>query len=64
MDRRIPVSNKLLSQLWAVQSHQLHLLKLRQIKPTINLRGKEPKQYKHLLQRKKKEQLAEGTLIK
>ncbi len=62
MDRGIPTPNKLLSQLWTSQSQNLHLQRLRQVKPTINLRGMQPQNYRHLHQRKKKEQLAEGTL--
>ena len=62
MDRSIPVSNKLLSQLWTAQNHNLHMLKLKQMRPTINVRGFEPKQYMHLQQRRKKEQLAEGNI--
>jgi len=38
----------------------LHKQKLRIVKPTLKLRGTEPKKYFHLQNRKKKELIEEG----
>ncbi len=63
MNRGIPTPNKLLGQLWAVQSQNLHLQRLHQAKSTINLRSMQPQEFVHLRQRRKKRQLAEGSAV-
>jgi hypothetical protein len=52
MYRAIPTSNKLLQKKWADKERDIHLSKLREIKPTVEIR--EPSQYKHLKKKLKK----------
>jgi hypothetical protein len=61
MDRGIPVSNKLLSNLWAMQAQNQHVKRVQQMKSSINFRRLEPKEYNHLQRKRKKEQLWEGS---
>ncbi|CDW81952.1 UNKNOWN [Stylonychia lemnae] len=57
MYRAIPTSNKLLQKKWADKEREIHLSKLREIKPTVEIR--EPSQYKHLKKKLKKTQMLE-----
>lgn len=61
MYRAIPTSNKLLQKRWADKEREIHINKLRDIKPTVEIR--EPSQYKHLKKKLKKTQMLEGKSI-
>lgn len=61
MYRAIPTSNKLLQKRWADKEREIHINKLRDIKPTVEIR--EPSQYKHLKKKLKKTQMLEGKNI-
>ena len=57
MNRGLPIGNKLLTKKWQEKDREIHLRKLRDIKPQINLSG--PTKFKHLNKKAKKEQLLE-----
>jgi len=57
MDRRAPVSSKLLNLLWTAQTQHKNMIKLRRIKSTMNIKDMKPRNYTHLKLRKKKAQL-------
>jgi len=57
MYRGLPSGNKILTKKWQEKERQIHMRKLRNVKPTINL--KKPKAFKHLKSRAKKEQMLE-----
>lgn len=57
MYRGLPSGNKILTRKWQEKERQIHMRKLRNIKPTINMR--KPKAFKHLKSRAKKEQMLE-----
>ena len=58
MYRAIPTSNKLLQKKWADKEREIHLAKLKEIKPTVEIR--EPSQFRHLKKKLKKTQMLEG----
>lgn len=58
MYRAIPTSNKLLQKKWADKEREIHLAKLKDIRPTVEIR--EPSQYRHLKKKLKKTQMLEG----
>ena len=57
MYRGLPSGNKILSKKWQEKERRIHLKKLRNVKPTIDIRR--PKHFKHLKSRAKKEQMLE-----
>jgi len=57
MYRGLPSGNKILTKKWQEKERRLHLQKLKEVKPTIDLR--KPKNFKHLKSRAKKEQMLE-----
>jgi ribosomal protein S4 len=58
MYRAIPTSNKLLQKKWADKEREIHLAKLKEIRPTVEIR--EPSQFRHLKKKLKKTQMLEG----
>lgn len=58
MHRAIPQGSKLLSKKWAQQEQEIHKKKLRDIRPTVEIR--EPPKFKHLKKKLKKTQMLEG----
>lgn len=52
MYRSQPKASKLLSKKWRDQEHAIHMEKLRNIKPTVNLSA--PAQFRHLKTKPKK----------
>ena len=63
MYRAIPVGSKLLQRKWDQQNRDIHIGKLREAKPSVDVR--EPAQFKHIKKKLKKNQLLEGksTLV-
>lgn len=57
MYRGLPSGNKILTKKWQEKERRIHMQKLRNVKPTIDL--KKPKNFKHLKSRAKKEQMLE-----
>jgi hypothetical protein len=62
MYRAIPVGSKLLQRKWDQKERELHLSKLREAKPSIDVR--EPTQFRHIKKKLKKNQMQEGTSIR
>lgn len=58
MYRAIPCGNKLLSKKWSDKEREIHMNKLKGIKPTVEIR--EPAQFRHLKKKLKKTQMLEG----
>lgn len=58
MYRAIPVGSKLLQRKWDQQNRDIHIGKLREAKPSVDVR--EPAQFKHIKKKLKKNQLLEG----
>lgn len=58
MYRAIPSANKILSNKWQKNEHQIHMQNLQKIKGTVDM--KEPPQFKHLKKKMKKTQMLEG----
>jgi hypothetical protein len=58
MYRAIPVGSKLLQRKWDQQNRDIHISKLREAKPSVDVR--EPAQFKHIKKKLKKNQLLEG----
>jgi ribosomal protein S4 len=54
------VGSKLLQRKWDQQNRDIHIGKLREAKPSVDVR--EPAQFKHIKKKLKKNQLLEGTL--
>ena len=61
MYRAIPVGSKLLQRKWDQQNRDIHIGKLREAKPSVDVR--EPAQFKHIKKKLKKNQLLEGKHI-
>lgn len=61
MYRAIPVGSKLLQRKWDQQNRDIHIGKLREAKPSVDVR--EPAQFKHIKKKLKKNQLLEGRSI-
>lgn len=59
-DPVVPSSNKLVSARWEDKCREIHLQKLKNMKPAID--NVPPKEYPHLTNNKKRMQLQEGTL--
>jgi E3 ubiquitin-protein ligase TRIP12 len=57
MYRGLPSGNKILTKKWQEKERRIHMQKLRNVKPTIDL--KKPKKFTHLKSRAKKEQMLE-----
>lgn len=57
MYRGLPSGNKILTRKWQEKERKIHMNKLRNVKPTIDIR--KPKNFKHLKSRAKKEQMLE-----
>lgn len=57
MYRAIPSANKILSNKWQKNEHQIHMQNLQRIKGTVDM--KEPPQFKHLKKKMKKTQMLE-----
>ena len=55
MYRAIPSANKILSNKWQKNEHQIHMANLQKIKGTVDM--KEPPQFKHLKKKMKKTQI-------
>ena len=62
MYRAVPVGNKLLSQVWQDYDQQIHVRKLREMRPTINTTNSNLA-FSHLKKKSKKEQMLEGGYI-
>ena len=58
MYRAQPKASKLLSAKWQEKEHQIHLKKLKDIKPAIKVSA--PTQFSHLKSKPKKNQMLEG----
>ncbi len=54
----MPTGNKLLSKKWKEKEREIHQSKLREIKPTLDIR--EPAQFSHLQKKQKRTQMLEG----
>jgi ribosomal protein S4 len=61
MYRAIPTNNKLLQKKWAQKEREIHLNKLKEIKPQVEIR--EPTTFKHLKKKLKKTQMLEGKVL-
>ena len=59
-DPVVPSSNKLVSARWEDKCREIHLQKLKNMKPAID--NVPPKEYPHLTNNKKRMQLQEGAL--
>jgi hypothetical protein len=62
MYRAIPTGNKLLAQKWADRDQEIHLRKLREMKPSV-VTFQMKKHRNHLNKKAKKEQLLEGHIL-
>ena len=58
MYRAIPTANKLLSNKWTNQQHDIHLKNLSKVKGSVDMR--EPPKFGHLKKKMKKTQMMEG----
>ena len=58
MYRAIPVGSKLLQRKWDQKEREMHLSKLREAKPSVDVR--EPTQFRHIKKKLKKNQILEG----
>jgi ribosomal protein S4 len=58
MYRQIPVGSKLLQKKWEQKEREMHLSKLKEAKPSVDVR--EPTQFRHIKKKLKKNQILEG----
>jgi hypothetical protein len=58
MHRAIPKGNKLLHKKWADKEKEIHLAKLKEIRPTVEI--SEPYKPRHITKKLKKTQMQEG----
>ena len=61
MYRAIPSSNKLLQKKWSSKEQEIHLAKLREIKPSVDVNM--PTQFRHIKKKLKKNQMQEGNFF-
>jgi ribosomal protein S4 len=61
MYRQIPVGSKLLQKKWEQKEREMHLSKLKEAKPSVDVR--EPTQFRHIKKKLKKNQILEGKLF-
>lgn len=59
MNKGLPAPNKYLSKKWRQQDHELHMKKLKEMKPSLNLNPPAP--LTHLKSKAKKDQQLEGN---
>ncbi len=61
MYRAIPASNKLLQKKWSTKDQEIHLTKLKEIRPSVEI--SEPTKFRHIKKKLKKTQMQEGKRL-